>query len=603
MTNFWFAVVGLFIMAACFIFWPLITFKTQSGTDDINGSGGSSKNAKKTGFSKAKPASALKTAVADTQRQRNIDIFKERLSELESEQSQGTIDASAFSALKLELKKSLLNDVALTTSPPDTRQLNIETGHWLMTGLMTLAVIIGSLSLYALLGRSDDYMRFQIMREQGLIATKTSPDSSKNTQGMDLNKAIAILKEKIQQDPNDVKKWFLLAKSYAATQQYTQAAETFLEIVKLTPKDSPDYAMIKGSYAQALYLAGNEQITPQIHTIIEEVLAIDPQESNALVLKGVEAFQSKQFKQAIATWELAKLKATPRLIEEFINPAIASAQTQLGIQAPAGDTDTATNTTGIAAAKIQVLVDLAPELKTKVNPEQVVFIFARPPDSKMPLAAERVTVKDLPATIVLDDSKAAMPTAKLSSVPTVDVTARISLSGQVTPQPGDLFVTQSEVRVDADESIKLIINQIVDSPKDSIEVSSASPGSPSVTSAEVSTAKIRVSVDIAPELKAKVNAEQIVFVFARPSDSRMPLAAERLTVKDLPVTITLDDSKAAMPTAKLSSVSTVDVTARVSFSGQVMPQAGDYFATQTEVKVNNNESIKLMINQVVEETS
>lgn len=239
------------------------------------------------------------------------------------------------------------------------------------------------------------------------------------------------------------------------------AAEAFAEIVKLTPKDSPDYATVKGSYAQTLYLANNERITPEIETVIGEALAVDPQESNALTLQGIIAFQSNQFAQAIKIWEQAQLKADPGLVESFIKPAIRSAQTKLG--APTSATDTrsiaAAPSASASTAKIQAVVDIAPELKAKVSPELSVFIFARPPDSKMPLAAERLTVKDLPATITLDDTKAVMPTAKLSSSPTVDVTARISLSGNALPQPGDLFVTQSEVRVDNNEAITLTINQ------------------------------------------------------------------------------------------------------------------------------------------------
>ncbi len=441
MTSFWLAVVALFIMAGGLIFWPLIQFKLQQ---------------RKTGD--------LEITPSDAQRQRNVEIFKERLSELEAERVQGNLDNLAFEQLKLELEKSLLNDVTLVAPDLNQREIILGTQHWLSAGIMTLAVILGSLTLYTLYGRSDDYLRYEVMKAQGLFTTKTSPDGTAS-QGLDLNKAIEIIKAKIEQDPKDVQKWFLLAKSYAATNQYAKAAEAFLEITKLTPKDSPEYAMVKGSYAQALYLANNEQISPEIQAVVEETLAIDPKEANALILKGVAAFQSEQYQQAIDIWSAAKQNAGQSLIDEFINPAIQSAQERLGIATapknavaqPPAPSDKSVSST----AKIEVLVDIAPELKASVSPDQVVFVFARPPESKMPLAAERLAVKDLPATIILDDSKAAMPTAKLSSVPTVDVTARISLSGQVVPQPGDLFVTQSEVRVDGNESIKLMINQVV----------------------------------------------------------------------------------------------------------------------------------------------
>jgi cytochrome c-type biogenesis protein CcmH len=56
----------------------------------------------------------------------------------------------------------------------------------------------------------------------------------------------------------------------------------------------------------------------------------------------------------------------------------------------------------------------------------------------MPLAVQRLRVSDLPVTLTLDDSMAVMPAMRLSTFPQVVVGARISKSGQATPQSGDL---------------------------------------------------------------------------------------------------------------------------------------------------------------------
>lgn len=80
----------------------------------------------------------------------------------------------------------------------------------------------------------------------------------------------------------------------------------------------------------------------------------------------------------------------------------------------------------------------------------------------------------------------------------------------------------------------------------------------------------------------------------------MPLAVERLRVKDLPANIVLDDSKAAMPTAKLSSVDVVDITARISRSGQPMAQAGDLYITLEKVAVKNAPPLAMEIARIVE---
>jgi cytochrome c-type biogenesis protein CcmH len=87
---------------------------------------------------------------------------------------------------------------------------------------------------------------------------------------------------------------------------------------------------------------------------------------------------------------------------------------------------------------------------------------------------------------------------------------------------------------------------------------------------------IRGRVELAPALAARASPDDTVFVFARPAEgSRMPLAILRKQVRDLPFDFTLDDSLAMSPQARLSQATAVVVGARVSKSGQAMPQPGD----------------------------
>jgi cytochrome c-type biogenesis protein CcmH len=86
---------------------------------------------------------------------------------------------------------------------------------------------------------------------------------------------------------------------------------------------------------------------------------------------------------------------------------------------------------------------------------------------------------------------------------------------------------------------------------------------------------LKVSVDLASELKGKVQPGDSVFIFARAtSGPPAPLAAKRLTVADLPVTVELGDADAMMPQLKLSNFPEVQLVARISRAGQ--PTAGEW---------------------------
>jgi cytochrome c-type biogenesis protein CcmH len=91
-------------------------------------------------------------------------------------------------------------------------------------------------------------------------------------------------------------------------------------------------------------------------------------------------------------------------------------------------------------------------------------------------------------------------------------------------------------------------------------------------------------VSIAPSLAGKGAATDTLFVFAREINGPpMPVAIVRATKKDLPFTFRLDDSTSMMPSRKLSDVGTVVIVARLSKSGQAMPQSGDLEGTSQPV--------------------
>jgi len=111
---------------------------------------------------------------------------------------------------------------------------------------------------------------------------------------------------------------------------------------------------------------------------------------------------------------------------------------------------------------LPLTVSISSELLAQLSPDQPVFIFARAVGGKIPVAAARFTVKDLPITISLDDSMAMTPQMRLSSQSEVEVGARISMSGQPQASPGDLASPLLTVTVaEQEEPLNLLIDHVV----------------------------------------------------------------------------------------------------------------------------------------------
>jgi cytochrome c-type biogenesis protein CcmH len=107
------------------------------------------------------------------------------------------------------------------------------------------------------------------------------------------------------------------------------------------------------------------------------------------------------------------------------------------------------------------------------------------------------------------------------------------------------------------------------------------------------------SVSVAPPIAARVGKGDTLFIFARAENGpRMPLAILRGSAQQLPTTFTLDDTQAMSPNTKLSSAEAVRIEARVSRSGNAMPQPGDLVGVSEIVKPGARD-VKIVLDRVL----
>jgi cytochrome c-type biogenesis protein CcmH len=126
----------------------------------------------------------------------------------------------------------------------------------------------------------------------------------------------------------------------------------------------------------------------------------------------------------------------------------------------------------------------------------------------------------------------------------------------------------------------------------------ADPATASSTAA-TSSVVLDVTVKLDPKLAAKVQPADTLFVFARAVNGPpMPLAVARLKASQLPAKVTLTDAMAMTPAMTLSKFPKVSVAARISKSGDAMPQAGDLESAPVEVATDSHAPVALTIDKV-----
>ena len=104
-------------------------------------------------------------------------------------------------------------------------------------------------------------------------------------------------------------------------------------------------------------------------------------------------------------------------------------------------------------------------------------------------------------------------------------------------------------------------------------------------------------IEIAPDLKAKIKAGDVLMVIARKPGERMPVAVLKTAVTAFPMNFVLNDALAMSPNSLISQLPEVLIEVRISKTGMAMPEAGDLISKQQTVKVGTTNT-RLMIDQV-----
>jgi len=388
----------------------------------------------------------------------NTEVIKSQLAELDTDLHAGKLDQSQYAAACTDLEQELLYDLASTGHA----QREPRSGRW-ATLLIVPALPLCAVLLYQQLGSVELIDKLQQAR-----SSQSQPAQSQLAQQADsIDEMVAKLAARLQQQPDDLKGWVMLARTYSILKRYSEAEVAYENVLRLGGEN----AGLLTDYADATVMANGGTFTDESGALLIRALQLDPDNVKGLWLAGHWKNQSGEQAEALRYWQQAAAKLPPGSEDAaVIAQQISRVQEKAGIEAePAPATVTATTDTGATAAAdsdsgttLSVHITLAPELAAKAAAEDTVFIFARATQGpRMPLAIVRKQVSDLPVTVTLDDSQAMMPAMQLSKFDQVVVGARISKSGNAMPQNGDLQGSVSPVDTTTKETVEITIDSTV----------------------------------------------------------------------------------------------------------------------------------------------
>ncbi len=220
-----------------------------------------------------------------TERAQGLDVYKQQLSELDADISRGVISEAEAEPVRLEIQRRILR-AGHASDPVFVKPVR----QGIVAGGVALTVIASSLALYSYLGSPDIPSK--------PLASRDIEQEKRAFAGQDLQTLVKRLAEKLQEQPDNLDGWVLLARTLSRMKRYEDAAQTYLQATKLEPRDADLYVAAAENY---FYLA--EGVVSDAALVnFKKAYSLDPLHPGARYYMAVYDLQDGRADDALNKW-------------------------------------------------------------------------------------------------------------------------------------------------------------------------------------------------------------------------------------------------------------------------------------------------------------
>lgn len=357
----------------------------------------------------------------------NIDVFKQRLAELEQDYQDSMIDKHTYDGQKLALERQLLEI-------SDNHQKNNFQPNWKSRLIFIVWIPVLATMAYLMVGdRTPVYKLWSAQDSVGKIADdlltgkiNAPPEwAIKDTPAL-----ISAMQTNVYHNATDSQRWFRLSEIFIAL----EAPESALEALSRAYRLNPDDEKVAITYAQTSFFSQGGSLDNNARQVLEHLLSKNSKHQGAQMLMAMGEMRAGNFVQAQSWVNVLKqeIQSKPGDHSKALQ-SLAELETNIAERQKQSE------------QAIDVAIKITPEILGRVKKGDNLFISVRNISGGMPIAAKKLSADSLDKngmTVKISDNDSLMPNMTLSSSlqsgASLAVTARISSSGDAMPQSGDL---------------------------------------------------------------------------------------------------------------------------------------------------------------------
>ncbi|HSF95214.1 MAG TPA: c-type cytochrome biogenesis protein CcmI [Thermohalobaculum sp.] len=290
MSNWWLAFAALFCLAAAVVLVPVLVRPVRHG------------------------ASRAESAAA---------VLQDKLAQIARDHENGLIGADEAEGARAEISRAL---IAATKEVEAARAADLSRNGG--AAGMALVAVVGLFVAVAVYQIKGSFGLADKPHEQrtdlAVAASDQMPALTSEHEGTAMGDAIASLRARLEQNPDSIDSWHLLARSYSAVGAYADAAVAYARLVEL----APDTIAYRGDHAEALIRADGGYVGDRAIAIFESVLEIAPDDPRAAYYLALRHAQDGDLQAAAEAWVRILAKAPPDApyapaIREILDTVIA----------------------------------------------------------------------------------------------------------------------------------------------------------------------------------------------------------------------------------------------------------------------------------------
>ena len=269
-------------------------------------------------------------------------------------------------------------------------------------------LVAAALGVYAQLG---SYGASKIQGAQAILSLSAEDDAA------ELQSWRMVLNAWLADRPDDAPSWYLLGHAHLKLGDFGQAERAFAQAHAFAKSD----VLVKLYWLQARYLSQQGVLDAVSKQLAQEILAANPNNQQVLEMLAVAAIGEGDAATAIT----------------MLNRTLNTLQQPDRVRATVDAIKALRMSDGLPGSAFTVQVEVSIAEGLRANPDDTVFVVARPVGGGMPYAVVRRPSWSLPFTVVLDDLVSMSPDRPMSQAETVEILVRLSATGTAEAASGD----------------------------------------------------------------------------------------------------------------------------------------------------------------------